>query len=257
MSHIDDDLLVDLALGEPTDETTAGHLASCATCRAGLDALVRTVAVTRAADAEVLVPAPPSVWASIEAVLDADEPPAPSGMPPTGAAGEGPTPPASVTPIDGGRRSRIRRVVAPGWLVVAAAVAGIALGSAGTALVTSRTEPAPAPSPAVVAAAHLDTLTTGVDLGNAEVLRSSTAYSLTVTAHDLHADGGYLEVWLLNRDGKRMVSVGILPGNGTRTFPIAQSLINQGYVVVDISREAFDTNPAHSGDSLVRGTLKA
>ena len=40
-----------------------------------------------------------------------------------------------------------------------------------------------------------------------------------------------------------------------QTFAIDRDLIDQGYVIVDISREGFDTAPQHSGDSVVRGTL--
>jgi hypothetical protein len=252
MTHIDDELLVDLALGDPADDLTAAHLASCAECRDSLDAISHTVAVTRSTDAELLVPAPPSVWAAIESTLDADE--AAASTP-----GTAPDPgPADALAIRRGRARRGRSLPGSGWLA-AAAVAGIALGSAGTALITSATEPGPTPTPtvAMVAEAHLDTLDTKKDLGTAEVVRSASAISLSVTTHDLKADGGYLEVWLINRDGERMVSVGVLPGTGTMTFPISQALIDRGYVIVDISREAYDKNPAHSGDSLVRGTLKA
>ncbi len=52
-----------------------------------------------------------------------------------------------------------------------------------------------------------------------------------------------------------MVSVGVLGSAGQDTFPVAQSVIDNGFVTVDISREAFDENLQHSGDSLVRGTL--
>ncbi len=41
------------------------------------------------------------------------------------------------------------------------------------------------------------------------------------------------------------------------SFPISQSLIDEGYVIVDISRERFDDAPTHSGDSLLRGHLPA
>ena len=69
-------------------------------------------------------------------------------------------------------------------------------------------------------------------------------------------DAGYVEVWLLNRDGKRLVSVGVL-GDDARSgsFPISQRLLDEGYTVVDISREQFDDKPQHSGDSIVRGSL--
>ena len=67
---------------------------------------------------------------------------------------------------------------------------------------------------------------------------------------------GYIEVWLINRDGKRMVSVGVLGWPGAPgSFSISRKLLDEGYVVVDISQEQFDGHPEHSGQSLVRGTL--
>ena len=60
----------------------------------------------------------------------------------------------------------------------------------------------------------------------------------------------------INTDLERMVSIGVLrPDTPEQTFAIAQDLIDQGYVIVDISREDFDSAPQHSGDSVVRGTL--
>ena len=68
--------------------------------------------------------------------------------------------------------------------------------------------------------------------------------------------GGYLEVWLINEDLQRMVSVGVLrPGVADQSFTIPQELLDEGYVIVDISREGFDASPEHSGDSIVRGAL--
>jgi hypothetical protein len=53
-----------------------------------------------------------------------------------------------------------------------------------------------------------------------------------------------------------MVSVGVLePGEPAQSFAIPQALLDQGYVIVDISREGYDDSPQHSGDSVVRGTL--
>ena len=37
-----------------------------------------------------------------------------------------------------------------------------------------------------------------------------------------------------------MVSVGVLAPGETGSFPISQTLIDQGYVIVDISKEQFD-----------------
>jgi hypothetical protein len=116
-----------------------------------------------------------------------------------------------------------------------------------------------------VASTGLRTLdATPRSIGDAEVLREDGHLDLRLDlqARTLaSAGGGYFEVWLINRDGQRMVSVGVLAapadqtGSDVATFPIAQTLLDAGYVVVDVSREAFDDDPTHSGDSLARGTL--
>lgn len=116
------------------------------------------------------------------------------------------------------------------------------------------TRPAPAPEP--VASAELTTLDTREVLGEASVRDTARGVTLAVRTQALDAGDGYLEVWLINRDLARMVSVGVLPaGTSQQDFPIARRLLDEGYVVVDISRELFDDRPQHSGDSLVRGEL--
>ena len=107
-----------------------------------------------------------------------------------------------------------------------------------------------------VATTSLDTLDTQQPKGTADVVRHDGRLDLTVSTQPIDPDGGYLEVWLINKDLKRMVSVGVLePGEDGQSFAIPQELLDQGYVIVDISREGFDDAPEHSGDSVVRGTL--
>ena len=68
---------------------------------------------------------------------------------------------------------------------------------------------------------------------------------------------GFYEVWLLDEDAKRLVSIGLLDlSQGTTArFPIPDDIDLATYPVVDVSVEPADGNPAHSGDSVVRGTL--
>ena len=136
--------------------------------------------------------------------------------------------------------------------------AGLAAASLAVGLLTGRAIWQPEAPPQPVAQVALSTLDTKQDEGEASVVRTSQGLDLTVaTATPLDAGDGYLEVWLLNADGKRMVSVGVLAPGDKGSFPISQSLIDEGYVIVDISREQFDDSPTHSGDSLLRGTLPA
>ena len=88
-------------------------------------------------------------------------------------------------------------------------------------------------------------------------VRLGNVVDLDVRTSPLDPGAGYLEVWLINTDGKRMISIGVLDPSGTTVFPISTDLLTRGYVIVDISREGYDARPEHSGDSLARGTLPA
>ncbi|MEV4769960.1 anti-sigma factor domain-containing protein [Micromonospora humida] len=67
---------------------------------------------------------------------------------------------------------------------------------------------------------------------------------------------GYYEVWLINPTTMEMFSVGVLRGSsGDALLPLPPNVDLQAYSVVDVSAEQYDNKPAHSGDSLLRGTL--
>jgi hypothetical protein len=63
----------------------------------------------------------------------------------------------------------------------------------------------------------------------------------------------FYELWLLAPDATRLQSLGVTDGHGR--FLLPESIDPHQYPVVDVSREPPDGNPAHSGDSLVRGRL--
>ncbi len=138
--------------------------------------------------------------------------------------------------------------------VASAAAAGLVVGAVGGRLVDG-TEPDEAA--VTVASTTLDTLDTRQARGTADVLRDADGVNLAVHTDPLDPpQDGYLEVWLINEDLQRMVSVGVLrPEASEQRFPIPQELLDEGYVIVDISREGFDDSPEHSGDSVVRGSL--
>ncbi|MCC2592447.1 anti-sigma factor [Tessaracoccus sp. OS52] len=92
--------------------------------------------------------------------------------------------------------------------------------------------------------------------GTAELLRRDIGYSLAVEVPDGVANpDGYVEVWLINTDGQRMVSVGVFAAESVGRFAVDESLIESGYLIVDLSNEQFDDEPRHSGDTIVRGQL--
>lgn len=254
--HIAEDRLVDLALDAPTSGPEAAHLDSCSTCADSLASLVRTIAVTREAAQVEIVPPQRDLWASIEAEAEAQEQAEGGVTVLADRVGPGETSPGPTRAAARGRDvvGAPRRRPALAWLAAACA-AGVLLGVGGTVVAERFGEDEPVPA-TTVATAQLDTLDTRQWLGSATVVERGGGVNLEVTAQVRDPGDGYIEVWLLNRDGKRMVSVGVLGWPGEPgSFSISRRLLDEGYVVVDISREQFDEQPQHSGESIVRGTL--
>jgi anti-sigma-K factor RskA len=113
------------------------------------------------------------------------------------------------------------------------------------------------PEPTVVSSAELASLDERpVDRGRAEVRREDGHVVLRVDAQELGGPKGIREVWLINLDGGRMVSLGLLARGEAGEFEFPAELLDEGYRIVDISYEPGDGDPAHSGRSLARGTLE-
>jgi anti-sigma-K factor RskA len=229
--HCDPEVLALLALGadEPSD-ADAAHLAACEHCRGELGALVDVVATGRGSTVRSgLVQPPARVWAGIAAELELDAGPQPVGDP---------------------GRSRRRLTATTVRLAAAAAIVGILVGATATWLVT-RSQP-----PSVVASADLRPLQAPAANGTAVVSGASDTRTITVRVRGLtDSSGTFYEVWLLDRTAHRLVSLGVLGPGETGTFAIPASLDLRQYPVVDVSLQVLDGNPAHSGDSMVRGTL--
>lgn len=245
MPHLDPELIALLALGESADADARAHLDQCPACSAELDVLSTTVARGRAAGPELaeLVAPPEHVWDAIAAELDL-----PADVRPGGPA-------AAPEPRDAGQRPVRRpgrRRVAPGWLAAAAA-AGIVIGGVGVGWWDART-----PAPTVVEQAALDALPDWPGAsGTAVVERAADGTrELVVTLSGAGSDTGFREVWLIDTEVSRLISLGMLHGDHG-VFPLPDDLDLAAYPVVDISEEPFDGNPGHSGDSIVRGVLQA
>jgi hypothetical protein len=92
-------------------------------------------------------------------------------------------------------------------------------------------------------------------VGRAELVTVSNREEIDLDLPGLpNMDSAFYELWLLAPDGKRLQSLGITDGHGRYAVPTG--IDPRQYPVVDVSREPPDGNPAHSGDSLVRGTLR-
>jgi hypothetical protein len=91
--------------------------------------------------------------------------------------------------------------------------------------------------------------------GSAEVVRTPAGNRLVVDVSKLQpTPGHFYEVWLIDNDIKKMVSLGILDGS-TGEFAIPDGVDVSKYPIIDISVQQ-PGNPKHSGDSVLRGTIK-
>ncbi len=262
MPHCDPDDLALRALGEPAGTAAAdAHLTGCPQCRRDLDELRAVVAAGRAVTAEDQLVAPPDrVWDRIAGELGlgqhAAEPAVSS--PHLSAVRARSHQPATTAPRAPGRW-RWRGTAA---LVTAAAAAGLLAGLGIGSLGQSRPPEAGSPGrpggsePTVQARVSLQPLGDSPAEGRAVLWQESGRRSIDViiTVLPPAADGSYYEVWLIDRGVTRLVSLGPLDAERAR-FPVPSGLDLAAYPVLDVSVEAFDGDPGHSSDSVVRGVL--
>jgi anti-sigma-K factor RskA len=215
------------------DGPATDHLRSCDQCTTTLAELRQILDISH--DLPELESPPPALWGRITAELDQEEAPAP------------------VTRLaDARRTARSFRGRTLAVAATIAAVIGAGVGIGGTLLLREDEKPAP-----VEVAIKLAPLEGKAGAGTADLVKAPAGGKLRVTASGLSASQGFYEVWLINTDGKRMVSLGVLDPSTGGTFQIPGQITAQGYRIVDISLEPDDGNPEHSHDSIIRGTLPA
>ena len=137
----------------------------------------------------------------------------------------------------------------------AAACVALVLGVAGGVWWERRTL---APEETTVATAELQPLP-GWDgsSGQARVEQGPDGRRQVVVTVDAPTpEGAFREVWLLAEDVSGLVSLGVLDGTEGR-FDLPAGLDLAQFPLVDVSEEQFDGDPAHSGESVVRGPLGA
>lgn len=256
MQHLDPELISLLALDESVgDEASLEHLRTCGECTAEYAALRRAVhAVRTTPDTSSLEAPGPQVWAGIHRELGlsgavAEDPLASAaikrgGTPMTLDEGTLRTGPATTGPLRPDRPTWFRRPVT--WLAAAAA----ALLVAGGVFWSLNTDPRP------VASAELAPLAQYSATGTARVVQSRDGARSLEIRLDKDEAQGYQEVWLIAPDLSKLVSLGVM-NSETGTFQIPAGLDLADYPIVDVSDEPVDGNPAHSSDSIVRGTLAA
>jgi anti-sigma factor RsiW len=241
MTHLDDESLALFALGDASpDAKQREHLSTCSRCEAEMASLARLVSIGRTSGDVDIVQPPGSVWNGIHAELGlsdelADVPRERSSTSPDGQD-------AVVTPLPSRRRTATRW-----WMVAAALVLGIVAGIVGSSLFTRSDDPR------VLAEAVLEPFPDWPASGAARVEENADGSREVVV--DLSAPtGGLREVWLIDPDTSGLVSLGLLSGT-SGTFSIPADLDLSRYSVVDVSDEPDDGDPAHSGNSIVRGPL--
>jgi len=184
---------------------------------------------------------------------------------PVPAPGPGPAPvepappagPAPVARIDAHGRSRRARFWLP--LTVAAGIVGLVGGLGGGIWWESLQQDAAPPvvAEAKIAEAKLDPFPGWRAGGTAYVEKAADGHREVVV--DLTGATGTAplrEVWLIKADASGLVSIGLLDG-ATGRFSIPDGLDLAQYPLVDVSAEPDNGDPAHSGDSIVRGELHA
>ena len=280
MEHLDADLLSLLALGEPVGtDADADHLAGCATCSDTLRGLQHAVHIATLDPAGVELEKPGSQnWTAIHQALGlspalATDPlsqhSVPTGGPPERSAigpataqaplNHGSQTASAPTPI---RPSAKNRAARPGlWMMAAAAgiVLGTAAGWIAAGVIGHTGTPAPSstqsgPASIVVARAPLTPLPTHTGGGDAQVeqLPDGTRQLMIRLSNDHIA--GFRGVWVGSADLSKMVSLGVLD-NDSGIFTIPAGIDLAQYPIVDISDQPYNGDPAHSADSIARGTL--
>jgi hypothetical protein len=257
MSHIEPDDLATLALdGSQPSVAERVHLDECAACRTEYDALVRTVERARPGPAEALEPPPSRVWSAIHEELGLAQSLAADPLtPPARDPSTSHVPPAAreeavLRPAS----ARARRRWWPVALAAASVgvVAGIALGAGLAGLGSGETA-----SPTVVASATLDAFPGWSTSGAALLEEDDDGVRSIVVDLDVDVPANELrEVWLIRSDASGLVSLGLLDGTSGR-FVVPAGIDLDEFTLVDVSAEPVDGDPAHSGDSIVRGELRA
>ena len=262
--HPSPDVLALLALGEQAGTLAEReHVAGCAECRAEVESLARAVDVGRSTDAgdDTLLSPPDRVWEAIRAELnfgqsqgargtsefstvtalprharaDADEPAEPALDP-------------AVPSIGPGVRRRSRRL-SVALAAVLALVVGIGLGVGLDRVLPLQT---------VLWTAELQALPewSGAQ-GEATVVQDSAGNkTLRIKMTSPKPVDGDRQVWVADRELQGMRSVGFLDNDSQTVLPLPREFTYEQFPIVDVSDEPpADTEPRHSGNSIVRGTL--
>jgi hypothetical protein len=262
VQHSDSDVLALVALGERPPAADAEHLLACDQCRADVEQLREVVSAVRVdVPAGPAVAPPDRVWQGIAAATGVRAVPRPDRV--AGGTDAQPSPEA-LPPARDELAARRRRRPGIGMrtligVAAAALVVGAAGGVLGSRLMDEKSPPAvQQPDQQIVAEVPLANLQPTVTdaSGSASVVNTASGKRLVLDVSKLPPmPGHFYEVWLIDSKIKKMVSLGVLDGS-TGRFAIPNGVDVSAYPIVDVSVQQ-PGNPAHSGDSVLRGVIKA
>lgn len=253
MSHLDPERLALVAVGETLTDAEHEHLATCDACSIELAELEHTVAVGRSTVTLGDLETPPErVWDRILDEVRSQQPAASD----SGVASPAAPPPAASAPVGppavAEEQPKRRRPLRGGRMLFAlAASVAVILAIVGVWSFVR------APQSIEIASATLAAFPDHPGAaGTAQVIELSDGErTLTVSLDDFDESDGFREVWLITADASALVSLGELDGK-KGTFVVPDDVDLRDYVLVDVSQEPLDGDPAHSGDSIVRGELE-
>jgi len=264
--HPSPDVLALLALGEQAGtHAEREHVAGCAECRAEVESLARAVDVGRSADAgdDTLLTPPDRVWEAIRAELNfgqgqgqgargTSEFSTVTALPrharAEAVAPTDPAPDPAVPSIGPGTRRR-SRLLSVALAAALALVVGVGLGVGLDRLLPLQT---------VLWTADLQALPEWAGAqGEATVVQDSKGNkTLRIKMTSPKPVDGDRQVWVADRELQGMRSIGFLDDDSQTVLPLPREFTYEQFPIVDVSDEPpADTEPRHSGNSIVRGTL--
>jgi hypothetical protein len=251
MTHSDPEQIAMLAMGDPDiPAADEAHIQSCGECSRDLESLVRVATLARSGSPvdDRLDPPRSLVWEGISQTLGLASDVAPAPFEPLAPPREAAKPVALER-----RRGHFVRKRGRRWIALATAAAVLlAIGGVGGAILLQGARQAPT----VLTEARLKALPDWAGSSGQAVVEKTRGgqRDVLVTVSESRNASGFREVWLISPDLKKLISIGVLSGAEGR-FVIPAGVNLKDYPIVDVSREKLDGNPAHSGDSIVRGTL--
>ena len=248
--HTNPEVLALLALGEDVgDAAERNHVHDCPDCAREVRELAQLTGVGRSLDVgDTLTRPAPHVWERVQAELGFRDA-ADSDLP--GPAVSDPRQDRTAATVTALTPRTGRPAPSPRWMALAAAVALIAGLGIGAGWQQFRE-----PDQTVIADAQLEAFPKYPgSTGKAVIETDSDGNRELVVTVETPGQVQDLQVWLIEANGKGLRAMGFV-NKGRGHWPVPAGMDLSKFPIVDVSDEPLnDLNPAHSGNTVVRGTL--